>query len=91
MKKRYNIIISGRVQGVFFRTETRDHARKFNLKGWVKNNSNNTVEIIAEGEELNLMQFLKWCHQGPESARVENIRIKKQDYENEFEVFSIKY
>lgn len=91
MNKRFHIIVHGRVQGVFFRAETRTKARQLNLTGWVRNNSDGTVEIIAEGDTLNLLPFLKWCHEGPESARVEKLELKKQDYEGEFTDFGVRY
>ena len=61
MKPRLHIIIKGKVQSVSFRSEARFQARDAYLKGWVKNNPTGTVEIVAEGEEDDLKEFLRWC------------------------------
>ncbi|MBW2966619.1 acylphosphatase [Candidatus Woesearchaeota archaeon] len=90
-KKRIHIIISGRVQGVFFRAGTKRQAKILNITGWVKNNPDRTVEIIAEGEETNLKQLISWCSKGPLIARVDDIKIEWQKYKKEFEYFSIRY
>lgn len=91
MKKRVHIIISGRVQGVFYRLSTKRHAKILNLTGWVKNIPDRTVEIIAEGEEVNLKQLIIWCRKGPLIARVDEIKTEWQEFKGEFEYFSIKY
>ena len=90
-KQRIHIIIKGDVQGVFFRSETKKHADALNIKGWVRNNSDNSLEIIAEGEEENLKQLLNFCHKGPSSSQVIKIKIEKEEYKKEFDEFSVKY
>ena len=87
--KRLHLVISGQVQGVFFR----DFAQKNsgNLKGWVKNTSTGAVEIIAEGEEEELKRLLEKCRQGPSAAKVEKIDEKWEKATNEFDSFEIKY
>jgi len=91
MKKRIHIIIGGRVQGVFFRYGTKRQARILNVTGWVRNNLDRTVEIIAEGEEDNLKQLIAWCRKGPLIARVDNIKTEWKEFKGEFEYFSIRY
>ena len=90
-KKRIHIIVSGRVHGVFYRLSTKRRAKILNLTGWVRNLSDGTVEIIAEGEEDNLRKLIGWCHKGPLIARVENVNVKWQEFKGEFEYFSIRY
>lgn len=81
--------ISGRVQGVFFRAHAQDKARQLGLKGWVRNTDAGDVEIVAQGEELKLAEFLDWCKKGPDSAEVidvkaewENFSSKREKYED---------
>ncbi|MHA1379105.1 MAG: acylphosphatase [Candidatus Helarchaeota archaeon] len=91
VKKRIHAWISGRVQGVFFRWETRELAIKLNIKGWAKNLKDGKVEIIAEGEEEKLRELIKFLHKGPTYARVSNVELKWEEFRNEFEQFLIRY
>ena len=90
-KIRIHLIIKGLVQGVCFRAEALKEALRLDLKGWVKNCSNGSVEITAEGDSNKIEEFIRWCHQGPPAARVEGVEIKKSSYKNEFGDFSIRY
>ena len=74
MQKRVVLKISGRVQGVLFRINTKKKALELNLVGFVKNNIDKTVEIIAEGKESNLKKLINWCYQGLPGAKVDNIK-----------------
>ena len=89
MKKRVYIIISGNVQGVFYRVNARKKAKEFGLTGWVKNTRDNKVEILAEGEEENLQRMIEWCYNGSENAIVKEVKIGWEDYENKFDLFEI--
>ncbi|MFK8007366.1 MAG: acylphosphatase [Saprospiraceae bacterium] len=71
------IQISGKVQGVWFRASTQRKANELNIKGIVKNLSNGDVYIEAEGEEKDLDFFVKWCHQGSDHSRVDNVSISE--------------
>ncbi len=82
MKKQVRLIISGIVQGVFFRGTTQRQARSLSLNGFVRNLSDGTVEVIAEGEEAYLNRLIEWCRKGPPGARVENIQIIWKDTED---------
>ena len=84
MKKRAHVLISGRVQGVWFRSSTKNIAEQFDLTGWVKNTSDGKVEAIFEGEEDNIIQMIKWCHKGPVNAKVDNIDIKYENFSGNF-------
>jgi acylphosphatase len=90
-KKRIHIIVSGRVQGVFYRLSTKRKAKILNLTGWVKNLPDRTVEIIAEGEEDNLRKLLVWCRKGSLIARVDDMKTEWKEFKGEFEYFSIRY
>jgi acylphosphatase len=77
MRKHFNITVAGRVQGVFFRASTKTSAGHLNIKGFVKNQSDGSVYIEAEGEEKDLQQFVEWCSQGPKAAKVEGYELKE--------------
>ena len=91
MKKRAHFIIAGRVQGVCYRIYACDEAERFGIKGWVRNMANDTVEIIAEGEEVALTEFLNWCRCGPSYAQVSGITEEYSDATGEFDSFRINY
>ena len=91
MKIRAQVLIEGRVQGVFFRAETRTVARQHDLTGWVKNLYDGSVEAVFEGGEENVDQAVQWCHKGPPHALVTNVTVKKKPYTGEFETFSIPH
>ena len=65
-----HIIIHGEVHGVSFRASTQTKALELSLTGWVRNLSNGTVKIHAEGSRDSLDQLIKWCQKGPPSAKV---------------------
>ena len=67
---RIHLTISGRVQGVYFRQTTRTKAKELGVSGWVRNRSNGTVELVAEGPLESLDMLAKWCEAGPEMAQV---------------------
>ena len=68
-----HLIVQGRVQGVFYRAKTQKKAEALGLVGWVKNCSNGSVEIHAEGDKTKLEELIAWCHRGPALAKVSNI------------------
>jgi len=72
-KSAVHIFVRGRVQGVWFRASAQETAQNLNLDGWVRNCSDGTVEIHAEGDKPNLEEFISWCRQGPKSASVSSI------------------
>lgn len=77
MRKHYIISVAGRVQGVFFRASAKTSADHLNINGLVKNLSDGSVYIEAEGEERDLQQFVNWCKQGPKAAKVERCDVKE--------------
>ena len=89
MTTRTHAIISGTVQGVFFRASAQREARKLDLTGWVKNLPDGTVELEAQGESENVDRLLEWCWQGPpeaEVARVSSEVVAEVEGEGTFEV-----
>ena len=91
MKLRVHVVISGRVQGVWFRASTRDKAQQLGLTGWVKNTVEGNVEAVFEGKEQQVQQMIDWCHRGPPHARVDNVEVQKKPISQGFEQFSIEY
>jgi acylphosphatase len=91
MKINIHVVISGRVQGVWFRASTKQKADQLGLKGWVKNTSDGKVEAVFEGEESIVKEMIKWCHQGPPLGYVQNVEIKNQTVTNGYDDFSVKY
>jgi len=89
MKVRAHIFVSGRVQGVFFRVETRYEAMKRNVAGWVRNTSGGRVEAIFEGEREDVEKLIEFCKSGPPGARVTKIDVQWKEYTGEFESFKI--
>lgn len=87
--KRAHLIISGRVQGVFYRVSMVEEAQPLGIKGWVRNNPDRTVEAVIEGEDDNVNKLIEWCKKGPPGAYVEDIRITEEEYKGEFNKFSI--
>jgi acylphosphatase len=90
-RARLRMIVSGRVQGVFFRHSTMEEARGLGLTGWVCNlASGDEVEIVAEGTRRNLQMLWAWAHTGPPSARVHDVSEEWSDYRGEFTSFRVR-
>ena len=89
MNIRAHIFIEGRVQGVFFRSETLSVARQYHLTGWVRNLPDGRVEAIFEGTEEGVERAVQWCHKGPPHAMVRQVIVTSEPYQGEFETFSI--
>ncbi|MGB3852648.1 MAG: acylphosphatase [Tunicatimonas sp.] len=79
MMRSLSIRVSGKVQGVFFRTSTQEEAQRLGLSGWVRNEPDGTVLIEAEGEQEALDRLVAWCHRGPERARVTNVHVQESE------------
>ncbi len=80
---RARVVIRGRVQGVFFRVETRERARSLGLAGWVRNNPDGTVEAVFEGDRDRVDSMLLWCRRGPAAADVEDVEVEWTEPRNE--------
>ena len=78
----FRIIVTGTVQGVFFRARTQELAGQLRLTGWVKNNKDGSVEIHAQGPENALKELESWCHRGPPGAQVEQVTLREVPDEN---------
>ena len=72
-----SITISGKVQGVFFRHHTKTEADKLQITGFVRNESDGTVFILAEGQSRQIKIFIEWCHRGSPNAVVESVKVNE--------------
>lgn len=86
--KHYNIIVIGKVQGVFYRQSTIEKANQLGIKGFVRNEANRNVYIEAEGEEEQLKKLIEWCMVGPSRANVTGIKFTEGEIKN-FSSFEI--
>ena len=84
-----HLIIKGKVQGVFFRATTKDVADEIGVTGWVKNTEEGHVEIMANGSEDQLKEFIEWCKIGPRKAVVTDVMITNKERGENFESFEI--
>ena len=80
--KHLDIIISGRVQGVFFRASSKAVADQLGIKGITRNNKDGTVFIEAEGDDFSLELFLEFCNKGSDRAIVENVTVTEGEMKN---------
>ncbi|WP_435076669.1 acylphosphatase [Halococcus sp. AFM35] len=78
---RAHVFVTGRVQGVSYRANTRDTAREAGVDGWVKNLDDGRVEAVFEGEEESVERLVEWCHSGSPAAEVESVDAEYGDPE----------
>ncbi len=83
-----HLLIKGKVQGVFYRATAKKIADKLEVTGWIKNTKDGNVEITATGNEEQLKEFINWCKQGPESAKVEEVIVEQKPITS-FDTFEI--
>lgn len=83
------MVITGRVQGVYFRANTQKQAIKLNLNGYVRNLPDGAVEVVAQGEANAVQQLLSWCHRGPLLAKVESVSVQTQAPHHRYAAFEI--
>ncbi len=89
-RARLQMIVSGRVQGVFFRGAAATQARALGITGYARNLDDGSVEIVAEGRRDALELMAAWAHYGPSPARVEEVRIEWGEKQGEFTGFKVK-
>lgn len=89
MKVRMRVTVTGRVQGVCFRSFTARQARSLGVSGWVRNLIDGSVEGCFEGKEADVSALVDWCRTGPPAARVEGVIVTRQQYTGEFTGFMV--
>jgi acylphosphatase len=90
MMRRVKILVSGRVQGVYFRMFTQNKAKQIGIKGCARNLPDGRVEIIAEADHGGIEKFIKWCHKGPVTARVDDVKIIELEPDEALTTFEIR-
>jgi acylphosphatase len=88
---RVHCIVHGRVQGVAFRANTQHQARRLGLTGWVRNCSDGTVELLAQGETSSVQQLVTWCQHGPPGAHVTRVEVSWEPPGENLPAFDIRY
>jgi acylphosphatase len=91
LKARAHVYVSGRVQGVFFRSETQDEARRHDIAGWIRNLPDGRVEAVFEGDKEKVDELVEFCRRGPPGARVTNVEVSWENYEGIDKSFIIRY
>ena len=91
MKAGVHVFVSGRVQGVFFRVETRREAIKREVVGWVRNTSDCRVEAVFEGKKEDVQEMVDFCRRGPPSAHVTDVDVQWGNYSGAYSGFRIRY
>jgi len=91
MNSRAHLFVTGRVQGVFFRSETKHNADRHNVKGWVCNLPDGRLEAVFEGEKHAVETLIAFCKHGPSGAKVTKVELTWQTYTGTFDRFRIKY
>jgi acylphosphatase len=86
---RVHILVSGKVQGVYYRQNTVQKAQELGIVGWVRNLSDGRVESVMEGLDVDIDKMLSWCKSGPKDAAVTDIKIMNEEYKKEFFTFDI--
>ena len=87
VKVRAHVFVSGRVQGVYFRQTTQEHAESRGVTGWVRNLSDGRVEAVFEGEEESVEALVEYCRHGPSAARVTGVEAEWESFLGEFSDF----
>ncbi|PSP50252.1 acylphosphatase [Halobacteriales archaeon QH_7_69_31] len=87
-RTRAHVFVTGRVQGVYYRANTREQARERGVDGWVRNLEDGRVEAVFEGDPAAVEGMLEWCHTGSPRAEVEEVDVEYGEPQGEtgFEV-----
>ncbi|HEV8386820.1 MAG TPA: acylphosphatase [Nitrososphaera sp.] len=90
-KVRAHVFVSGKVQGVYFRQNTMETAKKNGVTGWARNLPDGRVEAVLEGDKVNVDKVVEWCRHGPQKAEVQELGLEFERYIGEFSDFVISY
>lgn len=88
--ERAHVHVSGKVQGVYYRANTRDTAQEKGIAGWVRNLKDGRVEAVFEGPKEAVEEMIEWCHEGSPRANVKDVKVEWEEPEG-LEGFEIKY
>ena len=90
-KRRVRMIVKGKVQGVFYRDYVRIEAEKIGVLGFVRNLHDKTVEVVADGSEVQINKFIQACRKGSFLASVDDVKVADYNGDEEFEEFEIRF
>ena len=90
-QQRVRLLVSGNVQGVFFRQALKVVAKKNNVTGWVRNLKDRCEEAVFEGDSKSINSVIEWARVGPANSRVDDIEVVNEEFKNEFSTFEILY
>ncbi len=89
--RRVRIVVSGKVQGVFFRQSMKVAANDNGVAGWVKNLKDGRVEAVLEGDPDNVDKVVQWSREGPANSRVMGTDMHDEEFTGEFSTFDVLY
>jgi len=89
--KKVRVVVTGRVQGVWFRAATRDKAKQLGVNGYVRNLVSGDVEFVAEGDDSEVDRLIQWVRHGPPLAGVDDVEVEILQYDNEYTDFRVGY
>ncbi len=84
-------VVTGRVQGVFYRASFQQQARSRGLGGWVRNRPDGSVEFLIQGDAEAVQQQLEWAKRGPKNARVSDVDVQEISADAELAGFDIRH
>ena len=90
-RQRVHLLVSGKVQGVFFRQALKVIAKRNNVFGWVRNLPDKRVEAKLEGDSKFVNLVIEWVRVGPANSRVDGIEVSNEEFKNEFSTFEVLY
>lgn len=90
-KQRITVRVTGRVQGVGFRNFTQMRARRLGVNGWVRNERDGSVRLVAEGARDALEDLVDAVKEGPRAARVENVSVDWKEPDDTFDTFRVRF
>ena len=90
--KRIHVYITGEVvQGIFFRARINEKANELDIKGFIKNKDDGSVEGVFEGDESDVDELVEYCKEGPRGAQIDDVEVVDEDFIGEFDDFEIRY
>ena len=85
----FQVVVSGKVQGVFFRSSLKNLADGLSITGWTRNLADGTVEALLQGDETRVRKVIDWCHIGPRNAHVDSVKASPVDEKKIYRNFTV--
>jgi len=89
-ERRVHVLVTGDVQGVFFRDAAKKQAETFNVTGWIKNLSDGRVEAVFEGTDYAVDRMISWCHEGSGKAKVRYVEVREEEPKHHARGFEVR-